>query len=100
MNDDEKVIPFGKPKEANPKFPSNPETIAQQEEVIKERRWVLSLKDSDIFMTGFIGLTPSFLAIADDEGRVKFAAADGYWQYVTDVTDQPNYDEYFDTEKD
>lgn len=53
-----------------------------------QRKYIISLKDDvDIEIEGFVGLTASFLAIGDEEGRIKFGAAAGEWLFVTDITD-------------
>ena len=60
-----------------------------QAEPSKMRRYLIDLVDGDtIDMWGYVGLTGSFLAIGDEEGRIKFGAAAGVWLIVTDVTDK------------
>lgn len=56
-----------------------------------DRRILLSLLHGDVVMDGHLGLTQTFLAIGDSNGRIKFAAAPGQWMYATDVTDDPTY---------
>lgn len=53
----------------------------------KARRYVIELKSGPIEIEGFVGLTGSFLAIGNEDGMIKFGAAQGEWLTVKDVTD-------------
>lgn len=59
----------------------------KQTEVPTQRRYFLNLTEDVIEIEGFVGLTGSFLAIGDAAGQVKFAAAQGIWKTILDVTD-------------
>lgn len=61
-----------------------------------ERRILVSTEDGDVIMDGYLGLSQTFLAIGDAKGQIKFAAAPGKWQYATDVTDNPDYQDTLD----
>ena len=52
-----------------------------------QRRVLLSLTHGDIIVDGHLGLSQTFLAVGDTNGRIKFAAAPGMWQYARDITD-------------
>lgn len=56
-----------------------------------QRRILISLTDGDLVLDGYLGLTPTFLAIGDNKGNIKFAAAPGRWLYAVDVSDDPDY---------
>lgn len=78
------------------KFPNTPPengtsvTISQNDP--KKRKILITLKDhGDLLVEGYLGLTSSFLAIGESDGTIKFAAAEGTWQFCTDVTDNPEY---------
>lgn len=92
-----------KPKENWPKSiqNKNPDTILGQDKIsivtdapprpspmAKMRRLLLDLTDGTIEIEGFLGLTNSFLAVGDQNGNIKFAAAGGSWKYATDITDK------------
>lgn len=71
---------------------TGPITITPEEPPI-ERSYIITLEDGEIEIQGQVGFTQAFLMIGDLEGRVKFAAADGFWKYIVDKTDlkQPEY---------
>lgn len=52
-----------------------------------QRRILLSLTHGDIVVDGHLGLSQTFLAVGDVNGRIKFAAAPGMWLYARDITD-------------
>ena len=54
----------------------------------KERKLIVTTTDGERTISGFVGLTNSFLAIGDKTGAVKYAVAGGIWKTVEDVTDQ------------
>lgn len=71
-----------------PKMASDsPPEITVTKEEPKDRTILITLDQGEMVIEGHIGLTHSFLAIGDENGRVKFAAAPGKWQYVKDITD-------------
>lgn len=64
-----------------------------------ERRYIISLTSGDsLEVEGYLGLGNTFLAVGDEEGKVRFAAATGSWTFVTDITDKgTRLKDYVDT---
>jgi len=50
------------------------------------RRYFIELQDDILELTGVLILTNYFLALADSSGHVLFAAAQGEWVKILDVT--------------
>lgn len=64
---------------------SEPVTVTAEDP--NQRRILLSLAHGDIIVDGHLGLSQTFLAVGDSNGRIKFAAAPGMWLYARDMTD-------------
>lgn len=88
-NTPDNVVKFGKPEPST--FPKHQPEIQQTDEIEVDpnnRLIVITLQDGEeVEIEGYIGLTGSFLCIGDKEGRIKFAVAQGFWKYCTDITD-------------
>jgi hypothetical protein len=80
------VVPFQKPE---PRLNAGaPNTPAPLPRVPTVRKYIIDLEEGSIEMEGLIGLTGSFLAVGDSDGNIKFAAAEGQWKYVKDITNE------------
>lgn len=79
---------FKEAKVAKEEDKTKQKPFPQNTDIPKSRRYLIDLKDTTIEIEGFVGLTGSFLAIGDTEGRIKFGVAAGEWKVVTDITDK------------
>lgn len=91
-NEEQKIVSFAdfkKDKERSQQDGSvkTPPEGFPTTEVPKQRKYIIDLLEDSIEIEGFVGLTGSFLAIGDAEGRIKFGVAAGQWLTVTDITD-------------
>ena len=87
-NKEEGVIPSSNEKQwpaAVVKDTQIPITVSAEDP--NQRRILLSLAHGDIIVDGHLGLSQTFLAVGDAQGRIKFAAAPGMWLYARDCTD-------------
>lgn len=52
------------------------------------RRYMIELENDVLEIEGILGLSPSFLVIGDEMGRVIFGVAQGSWKFISDITDE------------
>lgn len=59
------------------------------------RRYMIELENDVLEIEGILGLSPSFLVIGDENGRVIFGVAQGSWKFISDITDEEQMLEEF-----
>ena len=90
QKDASKSYPTSRPGEITPA----PVTASDSPPVVAERRILLNLTGGHkLVIDGFLAISGTFLAVGDPSGRIKFAAGPGMWEFATDVTGDPDYDD-------
>lgn len=72
---------------APPDTPNTVQVTQEQLAAIKERNIIVKTHQGDVHISGFIGLSPNFLAVGDKVGAIKYACSNDYWLSVEDVTE-------------